>query len=292
MELACENCEVPVGPFSADILARDLASDELVVIENQLERTNHDHFGKTLTYAAVLGAKTIVWVAKAFTEEHRKAVEWLNELTNGDLSIYGVELQVWRIGQSPPAPRFDVVCAPNEVVRAAGRARDSGEATPTRQLQLEFWTEVRTHLGRTGEFASLKAPRPQYWFDIAIGRAIAHLSLIANTWDRFVGVRLYMRRQAADAILAHVLPYREEIEHQIGAGLEWNPHPDKQDKIIRLQRPGDISDRNQWPELAGWLAETAVAFKRAFAPRIAGIDLSATSQPLSPAHTDESTGVR
>jgi hypothetical protein len=112
IELVCENCEVPVGPFNADILARDLTSNEFVVIENQLERTNHDHFGKTLTYAAVLGAKTIVWIARSFTEEHRKAVEWLNELTKGELSVYGVELQVWRIGQSAPAPRFEIVAVP------------------------------------------------------------------------------------------------------------------------------------------------------------------------------------
>ena len=67
IELACENCEVPVGPFNADILARDLTTNALVVIENQLERTNHDHFGKTLTYAAVLGASTVVWVVLALT---------------------------------------------------------------------------------------------------------------------------------------------------------------------------------------------------------------------------------
>ena len=160
IELACENCEVAVGPFNADILARDLTSNSLVVIENQLERTDHDHFGKTLTYAAVLGASTIVWIARTFTEEHRKALEWLNELTRGDLQLYGVELQVWKIGQSAPAPRFEVVCSPNELVQAATRAKDS-EASPTRQLQLEFWTAVRESLQRTGKFASLQTPRAQ-----------------------------------------------------------------------------------------------------------------------------------
>ena len=96
VELACENCEVAVGPFSADILARDLTTNQLVVIENQLEKTNHDHFGKTLTYAAVLGASTVVWVARTFTDEHRKAVEWLNEMTGQGLQFYAVALQVWK----------------------------------------------------------------------------------------------------------------------------------------------------------------------------------------------------
>src|SRR5688572_2308742 len=113
MELSVEGVEVPVGPYCADILARDLASQAFVVIENQLEKTDHDHFGKALTYAAVLGASTVIWIAPRFTEEHRKALEWLNEKTKGELLVYGVELQVWRIGTSPNAPRFEVIVAPN-----------------------------------------------------------------------------------------------------------------------------------------------------------------------------------
>ena len=117
LELSCEGTEVAAGPFSADILARDLSSDALVVIENQLEQTDHDHFGKVLTYAAVLNASTVIWIAKKFTEEHRKAVEWLNELVSEDeLVLYGIELQVWKIGDSAPAPRLEVVCGPNQAV--------------------------------------------------------------------------------------------------------------------------------------------------------------------------------
>jgi hypothetical protein len=94
IELAVEGIEVPVGQKRADILARDLTTDQRVVIENQLDRTDHDHLGKALTYAAVLGAGVVVWIARTFTEEHRKTLEWLNELTKGSLQVYGVELQV------------------------------------------------------------------------------------------------------------------------------------------------------------------------------------------------------
>ena len=273
IELACENCEVPVGPFNADILARDLTTNSLVVIENQLERTNHDHFGKTLTYAAVLGASTVVWIARTFTDEHRKAVEWLNELTRGDLQLYGVELQVWRIGQSPPAPRFEIVCSPNELVQAATRARDS-ESSPTRQLQLEFWTAVRESLQRTGQFASLQTPRGQYWFDIALGRSYINLSLTANTFDKKVGLRIYLSGRVADSALQQLDPQKAEIETALGERLDWNPHPDKSDKIIRLTRDGDISDKATWTELIPWLTQRAVSFKRVFGPRLLALDLS------------------
>lgn len=287
IDLACENCEVAVGPFNADIVARDLTSNALVVIENQLEKTNHDHFGKTLTYAAVLGAPTIVWIARSFTEEHRKAVEWLNELTKGDLLFYGVELQVWRIGSSAPAPRFEVVCGPNETVQEAARVREATES-PARQNQLEFWTFVRERLQQTGEFSSLKSPRGQYWFDIALGRADVTLSLVANTWDKFVGLRVYLRSRVAAAVLNGLAPERQRIEDEIGSALEWNPFPDKMDKVIRLSRPGDIADRAQWPELADWLAQKAVAFKRTFGPRILALDLSAPA--MGAAAADESIG--
>jgi hypothetical protein len=276
IDLACENCEVAVGPFNADILARDLTSNALVVIENQLERTNHDHFGKTLTYASVLGATTIVWIARSFTEEHRKALEWLNELTKGDLLFYGVELHVWRIGDSAPAPRFEVVCAPNETVQEAARLREATES-PTRQLQLEFWTFVKERLQKSGEFSSLKSPRGQYWFDIALGRTHVTLSLVANTWDKWVGVRIYLRHQVAAAVLEALAPQRDQIEREVGGELEWNPFPDKLDKVIRLSRPGDIADRSRWPELADWLTARAVALKRAFGPRILALDLSGSS---------------
>lgn len=162
MELSVEGVEVPVGPYSADILARDLTSDALVIIENQLEKTNHDHFGKLLTYCAVLGASSVIWIARSFTEEHKKAIDWLNEVAKGDLLLYGVELQAWRVGDSTPAPRFEVVSSPNEIVRQATIAREGEEFSETKQLQLEFWTEVRKQLAQTGTFSSLQKARGQY----------------------------------------------------------------------------------------------------------------------------------
>jgi hypothetical protein len=284
MELQVEGQEVAVGPYNADILARDLTSNVLVVIENQLEKTDHDHFGKVLTYAAVLGASAVVWIARTFTEEHRKAVDWLNELTKGDLLLYGVEVHVWRIDGSRPAPWFEVVCSPNEVVRQAAVARESDESSETKQLQLEFWTEVRKHLDRTGNFPTLQKPGGRYWFDIALGRANIHLSLFANTWDKRIGVRVYLGHQVADRALEQLLPQRSEIEREVGSALEWNPHPEKRDQTIRLVRDGDIADRDSWPELIEWMTKTAVDCKKAFGPRVARLDLAGTK--ATPTVTD------
>jgi len=109
--------EVAVGPYSADIVATDASSNTKAVIENQLEKTNHDHLGKVLTYASGLEAQILIWIAKKFTEEHRQTFDYLNECTSGRLRLCGVEVEVLRIGDSIPAPHFRLVSSPNETIQ-------------------------------------------------------------------------------------------------------------------------------------------------------------------------------
>src|SRR5882724_4545695 len=113
IELECEAQEKDVGPFRADILCKDTTTDSWVLIENQLERTDHCHLGQLLTYAAGLTTVTIVWLAQRFTEEHRAALDWLNERTDEKINFFGLEVELWKIGDSPIAPKFNVVCKPN-----------------------------------------------------------------------------------------------------------------------------------------------------------------------------------
>src|SRR3954454_8795457 len=109
LELEVEAQERNVGPFRADILCRDTITGHFVLIENQLERTDHIHLGQLLTYAAGLEAVTIVWVARQFTEEHRAALDWLNGITNTTINFFGLEIELWRIGNSDLAPKFNAV---------------------------------------------------------------------------------------------------------------------------------------------------------------------------------------
>jgi hypothetical protein len=274
LDLACESCEVAVGPFSADILARDITSNGLVIIENQLEKTNHDHFGKTLTYAAILGANTAIWIARSFTEEHRKAIEWLNEKTKGDLLLFAVELQVWQIGGSDPAPRFEVVAGPNEAVRNVQQELEGKEQSPLRQLQLEFFSQVRQQLLKAAEWASLMQARPQQWMNIPIGRWWANLSVNCSAWNHTVYVQLYIRNKVALVVLEQLRPMQADIEREVGEPLQWDPNPNAKDKVIRLQRSGDIADKAQWPELTQWLVAKTVAMNRAFKPRVQALEVS------------------
>jgi hypothetical protein len=122
IDLELEAQERPVGPFRADILCKDIGSDRWVLIENQLERTDHNHLGQLLTYASGLEAVTIVWIAAHFTEEHRSTLDWLNRITDGSFRFFGLEVELWRIGDSPPAPKFNIVSKPNDWSQSVAQA--------------------------------------------------------------------------------------------------------------------------------------------------------------------------
>ena len=273
MDLQLERTEVPVGPYFADILASD-ASGAYVVIENQFGKTNHDHLGKLLTYGATLGASSVVWIAENFTDEHRKAIEWLNERTNDSLSLYAVEPEVFQIDNSAPAIRFNVISQPNQVVRAATAAKTSSSLTETQQIQLEFWTMFRDYLLKKKILSSTQTPGPKYWFDVKLGRSNIFLSNILDTSASRIGVRVYIGNQIADAALPQLEKDREAIEKEIGETLQWNPTPEKRDKIIGLFKKIDVANRDAWPEYIEWLGTYVERFRNAFVPRVKQLNLS------------------
>lgn len=268
LELEIENTEVAVGPYSADILARDVGTDRFVVIENQLTKTDHDHLGKSLTYASVLDAKAVIWVATEFSEEHQKALDWLNDHTTDDLHFYGVTLEVWQIDESKPAIKFNVVSRPLESIRHSAKSIASDDFSDTKKLQFEFWTIVRESLAQTKSIPSLQTPRPQYWFDISLGRSYVHLSMTANTFENKIGVRVYISNKIADRLLPYLEEKKDEIEAEIGEKLIWNPFPEKMDKSIILYREGDLLNKTAWPEYSEWLTKYVVKFRSAFSKRV------------------------
>jgi len=284
--LQLDRIEVPVGPYSADILAKD-AYGEYVVIENQFGKTDHDHLGKLITYGAALGASSVVWIAENFTDEHRKAIDWLNEKTTDSFSLYAVQLEVLQIDNSAPAIRFNVICQPNEVVRAATAAKEAGPLTETQQLQLDFWLMFQKRLLEKKVVPSAQTPRPQYWFDVPLGRTNIFLSSIVDTTGSRIGVRVYLGNRVAGAALPQLELQRDSIEEEIGQALAWNPSPENKDKIIGLFRTVDLSARDQWPEYCDWLVGYVAKFRKAFVPRVkalkleSGVVVASAGMPVS-----------
>lgn len=275
--------ERPVGPFKADLLAREAGTDNYVLIENQLEKTNHDHLGKLVTYAAGLGVKAIVWIAKEITDEHRKALEWLNEQIGKDVGFFGMELELWRIGTSRPAPKFNIIVQPNEW--AIAQKGGIEEPTETKNLQYDFWRGFIDFAKSHGTSLPLRKPRPQHWYIIAIGRSGFAISLTATTREKRIGCELYIDHDDAKRAFAQLLSDRDRINAELGAELDWQELPHRHSSRIVQYREADLEDREQWPTYFGWLQERAEAFHRMFGPRVRGLDLS--EPPGSVVEVDE-----
>ena len=268
LELEVDQVEASVGPYSADILAKDTGTGKYVIIENQLGKTNHDHLGKAITYGSILDASAVVWIASEFTEEHQRALDWLNEYTSDDLSFYGVLLEIWQIDESRPAVRFNVISRPAEITRKDATGKIMEDLSETKKLQLEFWNAFREKLLKSKLVSSAQTPRPQYWFDVALGRSHIFLSNIANTYENRIGVRVYIGNKIADWALPQLEAQKEEIEAEIGTKLEWNPNPENRDKIIAITRDVNLQNREEWDTSITWMVDMVKRFRKAFMPRV------------------------
>jgi len=264
IELEVENMEVAAGPYSADILAKDTGTDAYVVIENQIEKTNHDHLGKSITYASVLDASTIIWVATDFTEEHKKALDWLNDHTKDEISFYGVQVELWQIDNSRAAVRFNVVSRPNEAVRQAAMSKATEDLSDKRKFQYDFWLKFKDRLVKSKKIPSLQTPRPQYWFDVTLGKSGVHISNTCNTEDSTVGARIYIYNKIADKVLPYLESRKEEIENSIGQKLVWDPNPDTRDKVISLIHTTDFSNKQKVEEALDWLTNITIKYRETF----------------------------
>jgi hypothetical protein len=275
MDLELVGQERRVGPFKADILARDTGADEdhLIVIENQLEKTNHDHLGKTITYAAGLQAKTIVWVAETFTDEHRQALDWLNENAGENLAFFGLQVELWKIGNSLPAPQFKVVSSPNEWTRAVKIAPP--EVTDRKLDQQHFWQELREYGISHGTHFQFRKARPQHWYDLAIGRSGFWLSLTVNSALKRVACSIYMRGPQSKHAFELLEAQKSAIESDIGQMLVWQPSAGQKGSRIAIYHSGlAIEDSEQREEAKYWLIQMAEKFHKVFAPRIQALELT------------------
>lgn len=272
MELEVQSTEKEVGPFRADILCKETTSDHWVLIENQLEKTNHTHLGQLMTYAAGLKAVTIVWIAAHFRDEHRAALDWLNDVTNDSVNFFGLEIELWKIKDSPVAPKFNIVSKPNEW---DGTAK---ELTETQQTQLAYWLAFKDHLGQDG-LLKCGNSRPQAWIPISIGRAGFRLTAVASTWDSESGS--YATGELRAELISEDKNFskdyfeklaldKEAIERDVGEPLTWYNPPKTQARYSKayLRKSANVLDSNDWSSQHAWLKEKLELLHKVFADRV------------------------
>ncbi len=271
IDLELEAQEQFVGPFRADILCKNTAeNDHWVVIENQIEKTDHKHLGQLLTYGSGLKAKTIVWISREFCEEHRAALDWLNQMADKSVRFFGLEVELWKIGDSPAAPRFNIICQPNDweatVRQQAESLTEEDSETPSQNLRIRYWTAFRGYLQEQKSKLRPQKPSRDHWYSFGIGTSKAHTSALIITREDKIGVGLTINSEDAKILFNEVIKHKDNVEAIIGSELEWREMLDKKASRVRLYKPCDPYEEKDWPEQFAWLQDTLEKFDRAFRP--------------------------
>ena len=274
LELEVEAQEADVGPFKADLVCRDSGSGALVLIENQLEKSDHKHLGQLMTYAAGLDAAYVVWIAGNIQSEHRAAMDWLNDITDEKFRFFGLELELWKIGESNFAPKFNIVAKPNDWRKNAQTGlKKIGRATSdAQQLQGEYWEQFVSYLNETKRVKAQPRPQQQPILKVAVGKSGVEIDCKLDKRANEISIVLLMWMDSADSIFEALHNQKENIEREIGVVLEWLPMPNAKTTKVRLVGPSvDISDRNNWSKMNEWFGEYIVRFDKAFRNRLKSI---------------------
>jgi hypothetical protein len=287
IELELTHQEHGVGAFSLDLFGDDLTHDCPLIVENQLEDTDHRHLGQLLTYAAGTDAQTVVWVATRFRDEHRQALDFLNDMSSGAVRFFGIEIRVGIIEGSPPAPMFSLAVQPSDW-RAQVRAQRATEAmSPTKAAYLKFWTEYIEQIQSTSpELTNVRSPQPHNWMTLNSVRAGITINAAFNR-DGNLACELYIDSGDAAANLSvfrALHDRRDEIEADIGQALQWEELEGKQACRIKVGTPGQISDHARHPQLLAWLQSQHITFKQVFRPIVHSLDAALWHPEPEPDH--------
>jgi len=262
IDLELEALEKEVGPFSVDLLCKD-DSGQTVVIENQIERTDHSHLGQLLTYAAGLKATCIVWIAKDFTDEHREALDWLNEKANSSVRFFGVEIEAWKIGGSTPAPKFNVVSKPKVSSDTAKQAREG--LNGTQKLRIKFFAALTDYLRSAGAtFLPNPAVPNNNWVRVKSPHRGLRFGFDMSARDQYIGAYICLDPGETSEALRKVWGHEKEFEQELQEEVDWG------EDCISVIRNDDPSDDKSWPGQHKWMKEAMEKLLRAVGNRVDG----------------------
>ena len=267
MELEVEEIEAPVGTFALDILVRDVESGRIVIIENQLELTDHDHLGKLITYAAGCEAGIIVWITEQFKEEHRQALDWLNHRSDDNTEFFGIQIELWKIGNSQPAPHLNLIVTPNEWQRETKRSLPGRKITAKDKKYQVFFQKLLDNLTEI-DFCNARTAQPSFQcvFSSGFGAMFRYKAGFTRTGN--ARVELYIdsgEKSRNKSIFDHISRSEDEIESLFGESLSWERLDKKRASRIATIRDGNIDDEDsKLDDILRWMEEKLVAFKANF----------------------------
>ena len=265
--------EKSAGSFSADIVAED-KNGQLVLIENQLEKTDHDHLGKILTYVSNLDAKIAIWVSSAPKREHERTIDWLNESGSG-VDFYLVRIEVYKIGNSEPAPKFTIVAGPSEKAEAVGKEKE--ELRERHKKRLEFWKSL---LEKSKLKTSLHSNiSPNIWSWIGTGAGKSGLGYNYVITHKCGAVELYIDRgkdakEENKEIFDELYSHKKSIEKIFGEKLEWQRLNDRQaSRIRRRYTYAGLNDKDKWDKLQNDMIDGMIRLEGALKKYINSLEI-------------------
>jgi hypothetical protein len=259
--------EVDVGGFFLDVLARETGSGRYVVIENQFGVSNHDHLGKLLTYAGGKQAGVLVWIAESIREEHRQALEWLNEHADEQTLVFGLELTAFQIDGSRPVFQFKPVVLPNNWAKESRstRAVPEAEVSDTQLRYQSFFQVLLDELREQHGFTNARKGQAQSWYSFASRyRGVKYGAYFAK--DRGLVAEIYLdsgdkelNKKRFDQLELH----KEELHEAFGAQLDWQRLDHRQASRICVRVVGNIADDDErLTELRQWLVEQLLKLQK------------------------------
>lgn len=252
-----------VGNYRCDILCKDEITGKMVLIENQLEPTNHDHLGKIITYASGLDAAVVVWIVASARDEHASAIEWLNKHTDDEISFFLMEVHAYKIGDSDPAPQFKIIEQPNDFVKIVKAVSKNTDMNESQKNRLEFWTQFNEVVDSKGKPFNKRKATTDHWYNVAIGSSDASISIDLVNKEHKIRVSLWIsdNKDIFDALLQK----KDEIEEALGFALEWNRLDNKKASYICTYIKGlDFKKQDNYPMLMEQIIDLVLKMRNVF----------------------------
>lgn len=278
--LVVDGTEVAVGDFYIDILAKD-GNGGVVIIENQFGRTDHSHLGQIMTYVAGQdGPVSVVWIAEKFREEHRAAVDWLNANTIENRNFFAAELEVLRIGNSLPAPWFNLVAKPNNWSRNVKQATQAASDTPANEVQafnISYWQAFAEYLQEKNSKFRFHLPNKWRYAYMVLATGLLYM----NAWNRAelpagragLTVDIWIGGNNPKKIFRELIEKRTQIELEFGESLQWEEQPEKKgSRILITEGKFNCGDKSTWPLQFDWFLRHMEKLRDVFVDRVKEVD--------------------
>ena len=259
--------EGAAGRYSADIVADATDGEGKIIIENQLETTNHKHLGQLITYASALDAKHILWVVEDFNDEHKQAIDWLNKNINEDINFFLIQVEVIKIENSPHAPRFNIICEPNNWSRIIRSSASGNKLSNAKLLQMEYWEQLIEYADKNPKNLDFgEKARPQYWYNLPFGASDAHIALTVRMRPKQLGCEIYIPNNKE--LFDLLFDKKSKIEADIEEKLDWLRRDGERSSSIQITRNVDVTNKDSWNEFNEWFLDISNKFAKAFGSRI------------------------